>query len=195
MIARFAKITILFGGLGILAHQLWLLIRVARNGRVLRKPKSWQQRLGVVTVTLAFVAVVLLIFDTGNLSLNESWWSDFIRLVGLFCFIGGIFFRVWAIRSLENLLSPDLRITDRIHLITHGAYGVVRHPFYLSALLLLLGAGLALINIVLLGCLLPLWLILQQRIRLEEKMLAEYFGEAHTVYRQTVPALVPKLNR
>jgi protein-S-isoprenylcysteine O-methyltransferase Ste14 len=79
-------------------------------------------------------------------------------------------------------------------LITQGPYGIVRNPIYLGMFGLLLATGLAVSRWQALLAGIPLFLIGNQlRIRSEEKLLREAFGEKFAEYARRVPAFFPRI--
>ena len=77
--------------------------------------------------------------------------------------------------------------------IREGVFGMVRHPIYLSELLVYL--GLLLIRFSLMAFL--IWIVAVGFIvfisRYEEKLLIQRFGRVYIDYMQEVPMLVPRL--
>lgn len=79
-------------------------------------------------------------------------------------------------------------------LVQHGVYGIVRHPIYTSMLLVVSGTCLVLAPLYLLPVSLLLYLAgTEIRLRAEEALLAERFGDAFARYRARVPAYIPFL--
>lgn len=87
----------------------------------------------------------------------------------------------------NTFLSPLVRVqTEREHgVVSDGVYGVVRHPMYLGAILMFLGAPLLVgaISALLVGVLLSLLLV--ARIADEEKLLATELA-GYDEYRRKV---------
>ncbi len=95
-------------------------------------------------------------------------------------------------------LGPQWRIQAGLNedhqLITTGAYRVVRHPIYASMLWMLL-AGIALIGT------LPLWPVAvalfilgtEIRVRVEDNLLLERFGEEFETWKRRTPAYFPPI--
>jgi len=186
--------SVVLGGLFLLIQQAWLFVRLRRAGQAVERPHSWQQYAGIGLVLLGSVAFVLIILDYGILR-PARYIAKPANALGVLLFWAGLLLRAWVLQSLGRSYTPDLRITSESTLVTSGAFAWVRHPFYLSAMLLILGAGLALLNAVVLAGVLPLWLVLRKRIRVEERMLVHHFGDAYRAYQQRVPMLWPRLVR
>ena len=77
---------------------------------------------------------------------------------------------------------------------TTGAYGVVRHPVYLGAVLIWLGLALAFVDALTFGFaivyVIPAYLLY---IRSEETMMLASFGEQYRDYQRRVPRLLPRI--
>lgn len=99
---------------------------------------------------------------------------------------------VWALRTLGMNLT-DTVVTRRAHtLVTRGPYRWVRHPFYLSALLITIGNSLAAANWFLFaaGCL--AFILMAARSRIEERHLEARFGDSYRAYRQRTGPFLPR---
>lgn len=101
-----------------------------------------------------------------------------------------------ALQRLGEQWSLEAKVRPKHRLVTEGPYAWVRHPLYLSFLLLTLGTGLAFSSLA--GLLLALPVSLSGagiRITVEERLLRQRFGGAYRSYCQRVPALFPRLTR
>lgn len=100
---------------------------------------------------------------------------------------------VWTFFHLGKNLT-DTVVTRKEHtLVTSGPYRFVRHPFYLSFAIAMVGGSLVSANWFLFttGCL-PLVFIIA-RTRIEEAMLIERFGDEYRDYMQRTDRFVPRL--
>ncbi len=87
--------------------------------------------------------------------------------------------------------TKRLLITPRHNLITDGVFGRIRHPLYLGRITLDFGIALlfsSLWGAVLMAISAPLFLI---RIRVEEEMLINEFGDAYLEYRDHTRKIIP----
>ncbi|HVN38210.1 MAG TPA: isoprenylcysteine carboxylmethyltransferase family protein [Myxococcota bacterium] len=104
----------------------------------------------------------------------------------------GLLLRVVAFRTLGASYSRTLRIQDEQALVTSGIYRRIRHPGYLSALLVWIGSALATRSAVAAplagGVLLVAY---TYRIHTEERMLREAFGERFAEYQRRSWRLLP----
>lgn len=83
-----------------------------------------------------------------------------------------------------------------VHIVTYGPYGLVRHPFYVSFILLLAGTALIARDTVTLAAL-PLGILaLDWTARTEEKkLLASNLADEYGAYRERTGRFVPRLAR
>jgi protein-S-isoprenylcysteine O-methyltransferase Ste14 len=119
--------------------------------------------------------------------------GEAIRWVGVALFAVGGALRLWPVFFLGHRFSGLVAIQPGHTLVTHGIYGVIRHPSYLGLLLNALGWGLAFRSVV--GVLLAALLIppLLARIHAEERLLRSEFGTEYDIYRARTWRLVPGL--
>jgi protein-S-isoprenylcysteine O-methyltransferase Ste14 len=74
-----------------------------------------------------------------------------LRGNGLLMIVAGSILAIRAVRSIGKDMQTDIAVNKGHVLKTEGAYAVVRHPMYLSLILLALGAGLSTLNLLLAG--------------------------------------------
>jgi protein-S-isoprenylcysteine O-methyltransferase Ste14 len=116
-----------------------------------------------------------------------------VRIPGLALLLGGTAFAIWARLALGAMWSATPTVKEEHRLRTGGPYAITRHPIYtgmLSMLLgsaLLVGAGRWIVSF-------PVFLVLLQfKIRTEERLMLAEFPNDYPRYRQRVPQLVPGL--
>ncbi len=106
------------------------------------------------------------------------------RLTGLMPLAAGISLNIVADRAFQRAGTTVKPFEASTTLITTGVFRISRHPMYLGFVLILLGVAL------LLGSLtpwlvIPIFAILIDRvfIQVEERMLAEQFGQDWSTYK------------
>ncbi|MFQ5821343.1 MAG: methyltransferase family protein [Candidatus Heimdallarchaeota archaeon] len=113
------------------------------------------------------------------------------NIVGLALFVVGLTVALVAVGTLRRFYSSTL-VTRKDHqLITHGVYRFTRHPIYLGVLMVSIGVPVyasSLYGLLAMSALIPLFL---NRIRIEERMLTEEFGDAYRTYKETTSKLIP----
>jgi protein-S-isoprenylcysteine O-methyltransferase Ste14 len=108
--------------------------------------------------------------------------------------IGSVWFVSAAVRTLGKQWSLAARVLEGHKLITSGPYNVVRNPIYTGMFGMLLATGLAISHwIGLLIAIVVFAVGTAIRVRSEEKLLRETFGEEFDAYARKVPAVVPFL--
>jgi protein-S-isoprenylcysteine O-methyltransferase Ste14 len=108
--------------------------------------------------------------------------------------LGSVWFISAAVRALGKQWSLAARLLEGHNLITTGPYNVVRNPIYTGMFGMLLATGLAISHwIGLLIAVIVFAIGTLVRVRSEEKLLREAFGEEFAAYARKVPAVVPLL--
>lgn len=115
----------------------------------------------------------------------------FVYSLGLGLALAGATLAIYSRVFLGRNWSATVQLKQNHELITHGPYRHIRHPIYTGFLLLFLGnavmvgdwRGLLAVAIVLVS----FW----RKLRLEEKWLANHFGEPYSAYQNQTKALVP----
>jgi protein-S-isoprenylcysteine O-methyltransferase Ste14 len=148
---------------------------------------------------LYFALPALLFFTAG---LVVSAW-DLVRhqgslyilsvqsIVGLALIVIGLTIALVAAGTLRRFYSPSLVIREDHQLITHGIYRFTRHPIYLGVFIVCIGIPVftsSLYGLLTMSALIPIFL---NRIRMEERMLIEEFGDAYRTYKETTRKLIP----
>lgn len=133
---------------------------------------------------------------------SASTWLDFANYslpswagwVGVVVMIGAIlvFWRAHADLGLN--WSPSLEIREKHELITRGIYGVIRHPMYASQWLWVIAQALLLQNwlagVVNLIIFIPFYFM---RVKAEETLMFDSFGEQYREYMKKTGAVLPKI--
>jgi protein-S-isoprenylcysteine O-methyltransferase Ste14 len=115
-----------------------------------------------------------------------------LRLVGLAVAVASAAFAAWAMWSLGRSYGIRMDVFEGHSLKTDGPYALVRHPMYLGIVLFHVGASLALESpLLLLATGLFVAPFTAIRIRAEEKVLKDAFGQRYLRYAERVPALIP----
>jgi protein-S-isoprenylcysteine O-methyltransferase Ste14 len=96
-------------------------------------------------------------------------------------------------RQLRGKGHPETGIEPTTVLVTDGVYRHLRHPLYLSLLLLAAGVWLKSVSWVSTAAAAATVLAIGQTIRMEENELQAQFGEAYSEYKARVKAIIPWL--
>ncbi len=111
---------------------------------------------------------------------------------GLALLIIGLIIMIVSQATLWRNYSSTVVIREDHQLITHGIYRFTRNPIYLGAIMAVC-FGIPVYTSSLYGVLTMLILIpiILNRIRMEEKLLTEEFGDAFQKYKETTKKLIP----
>src|SRR5947207_15131415 len=147
---------------------------------------------GIVIQTLSLFAVWMFprrshtIFPLG-------FWFQCLTTILVIAIILISLWTIWsALRVLGKQWSLQARVLENHKLVREGPYRFVRHPIYTGILGMIIAAGVARSHW--LGLLIALVLFTigtAIRVRSEEKLLREQFGDEFEDYKRSVPAVVP----
>jgi protein-S-isoprenylcysteine O-methyltransferase Ste14 len=97
-------------------------------------------------------------------------------------------------RALGRYLRFEAAVDEDHQLIRGGPYRVVRHPIYASMLCVLLGMGFMVASPLLFVIALIFFIAgTEIRVRVEDRLLADRFGEEFREYRRSTSAYIPLL--
>ncbi len=118
-------------------------------------------------------------------------WGTFSMLM-LVLSIAGALFRAWAVAELGSFFSWHVRIQFEQKVICTGPYQIVRHPGYTGAWVLYV-CCLLFIHAWLASAFCAVFLMagFLRRIRYEEGLMLDHFGEQYEFYCQNVRQLIP----
>ena len=140
-----------------------------------------------------WVALIAYLVSPGSMAWSALPAADWLRWggVGLGLFECGLLY--WTLRHLGTNLTDTVVTRAEATLVTSGPYRWVRHPFYVTILLLLLSISLITANwfISLSSIFLCAFFVL--RTPLEEQKLAERFGDDYRAYIQRTGRFLPRM--
>jgi protein-S-isoprenylcysteine O-methyltransferase Ste14 len=115
-----------------------------------------------------------------------------LRGNGLLMIVAGSILAIRAVRSIGKDMQTDIAVNKGHLLKTEGAYAIVRHPMYLSLILLAVGAGLSTLNLLLVGfALFALAPVQFLRAKKEEELFKRHFGSEYAEYQKKTPMIFP----
>jgi protein-S-isoprenylcysteine O-methyltransferase Ste14 len=115
-----------------------------------------------------------------------------MELAGLLIILLGLIIRVWTRLTIGGMYTGYVQIRVHHVLVTDGPYHFVRHPGYAGFVLMALGFAIGYSSWIGLAAI-PLLLRpgLAYRMRVEERLLIERFGEEYREYARRTKALIP----
>jgi protein-S-isoprenylcysteine O-methyltransferase Ste14 len=163
------------------------------------KPRFGLFVFGVLGMWVFWISGILLsltnlygkVFDGYILTIKGA---ALVQSLGLVIFyLGGTGYN-WVLRSAGKYIQPAPSGALEDHkLITTGPFGVVRHPLYVSYILILLGLLLIFRNFLILVPLASSILGVKAMANAEEKVLTNMLGDQYLRYQAEVGMLFPKL--
>ncbi len=142
------------------------------------------------TVFLCLVPILPVVSITGFGSIENT----ILRIVGIFIQVLALIIRFVSLRELRHMYTGNLTIVQNHYVVKSGIYSHIRHPGYLSVLIQSIGFGLAIGNIICVGIIAILYvLVYSYRIKVEEQMLVEHFGQEYLDYTSSTYKLIPSL--
>jgi protein-S-isoprenylcysteine O-methyltransferase Ste14 len=165
-----------------------------RDSRRMRVIRSHKTPLETVILVLAWTGffIPLIWIASPAFSFAEYPLRVGPLVSGIVCFVIGLWLFYRSHADLGTNWSITLEVRERHRLITQGIYRRIRHPMYSA--LVLYGAAHALVIpnwVAGPSNLLALAVLLALRIRAEERMMDERFGDEYATYSARTKRLIP----
>jgi protein-S-isoprenylcysteine O-methyltransferase Ste14 len=141
-------------------------------------------------------AVIILLWRGNSLLVTGGGLAaaTLLSVLALMLGTGSVMLQIAAFKALGKQWAIAARVVEEHKLITTGPYGMVRNPLYTGMFARLLATGIAVSAWwALLAGMVIFWVGTVVRIRAEEAVLRESFGEEFNEYARKVPSLFPKL--
>jgi protein-S-isoprenylcysteine O-methyltransferase Ste14 len=170
----------------------WLAAENYSEGRA--PAERTRSRFGTaVTPALIIVTVISVAVPKADWQ-SLAMHAPVARILGLVFLMVATAFTIWARLALGIMWSGAPAVKQEHQLRTGGPYGITRHPIYTGILGMLLGSMLVagggrwIVPF-------PVFLMLLEiKIRIEERLMLTEFPDDYPRYRQRVPRLVPGLH-
>ena len=122
--------------------------------------------------------------------------ASIVQIVGLVVLYAGCSLYAWAIGYAGKSLRPSTSGVHASHrLVQNGPLRIVRHPYYVSYVLMLVGLALTMITPSPLLFALCVVIGMGPTAKAEEEQLMTLFGEEYQQYQQKVGRFFPRLFR
>jgi protein-S-isoprenylcysteine O-methyltransferase Ste14 len=169
----------------------FILMIAKRSKRKGRKIKNDRMSLALFWITIT-LGLTIGFFKANNKEWNNLNYS--IAILGICIFITGITIRWISIIQLKKEFTVDVAISKNHNLNTHGMYKYIRHPSYLGLLLICFGLSIAMNSITsVIVITLPVLLVIIYRIKIEEKIMVNEFGDIYKNYMLKTSRIIPKI--
>ncbi|HET8837909.1 MAG TPA: isoprenylcysteine carboxylmethyltransferase family protein, partial [Flavobacteriaceae bacterium] len=131
----------------------------------------------------------------GHTWLRENFvpHTNFVGIVGLLFCVSGVLILCWSRYLLGANWSLSVQRKVGHELVQKGIYGSIRHPIYTGLLLLFIGNAIIVGDYRAILAVLIVFLSLWFKIKKEEELLSETFGDTYIDYKNRTKALIPFL--
>ena len=120
--------------------------------------------------------------------------ASFLQVAGLMILYVGTVFFTWSIGFAGKYLRPSISgVCNEHRLVQDGPLGIVRHPYYVSYVLILVGLSLTLVTLCPLVFMLCVIIGTGPTAKAEEEQLATLVGEEYQQYLNRVGKFFPRL--
>ncbi len=160
---------------------------------VKERPKTYLQKLPLVFATVTLIILILGVFQVGTLNYSEDPHLNKYRIAGLISYLLFSWIQIWAYKSLGENYSQDIVIFKDHKLAEKGPFKLIRHPQYLSQILVDLSGGFATLSYILIPVAVLQIPILLMRASFEEKLLSKHFKEEFEQYKKSRGFMIPFL--
>jgi protein-S-isoprenylcysteine O-methyltransferase Ste14 len=167
-----------------------------RRSRSVKVAKSHETPLETGLLILAWVGffIPLIWLVSPALSFAEYPLRAGPLFAGVTCFVIGLWLFYWSHADLGANWSITLEVREQHRLITTGVYRRIRHPMYSALVLYSVGQALVVPNWVAgPSNLIALAVVLALRVRAEEQMMVQEFGDEYAAYTARTKRLVPRV--
>lgn len=176
-----------------LAWALYWTFSALGNKKTRRREPVWSRAAHILPLAVGAWLIAARHLPGGWLEQRLPLAGRAAYVAGVLIALAGFSITVWARMHLGRNWSGTVTLKHDHELVRTGPYAFVRHPIYSGLLLAFIGSalgrgewrGVLAVAIVFLS----LW----RKLRLEERWMAETFGEAYERYRRDVKALIPRL--
>lgn len=166
-----------------------------QRSRGIKVVKSRKGALEIVLLTLAMIGflVPLIWIASPAFSFAEYPLRTGPLVAGVLCFVVGLWLFDRSHADLGPNWSITLEVREQHRLITHGVYRCIRHPMYTALFLYSVGQALVLPNwLAGPSYLVTFGILFACRVRAEERMMLEQFGDEYAAYMARTQRLVPR---
>ena len=143
---------------------------------------------------VGFAALLAYIIKPDWVSWSSLPFPTWLRWTSLGLPVAGFALLQWSQNALGENWSDNPRMIKGQGLVTSGPYRIIRHPIYAAVLLILGSIFFLSANLLVgLGWIGMTILEVSSRIRYEELLMLEYFGEQYREYMKRTGRLFPRL--
>lgn len=140
-----------------------------------------------------WAAVADYLFFPHHARISQIQLPTWLRWFGAFAGAGSAGLMYWTLSSLGKNLTDTVMIRERATLVTNGPYRWVRHPFYVTAAILMAAVSLLTASKWIAAASVVVLALLAIRTPKEEAMLVHRFGQSYRDYMKRTGRYFPRL--
>ena len=160
-------------------------------GNAKEKPNTYLQKVPVILSTITLIGLIFGVFQLGTLEYITEYNS--IRYIGLAVYLIFSWIQIWAFKTLGENYSQDILIKKDHQLVTKGPFRIIRHPQYMSQILLDLGGAAATLSYIVAPIAIIQIPFILLRASIEEKLMTKHFGNEFSSYKKKSGFVLPFL--
>ena len=112
--------------------------------------------------------------------------------VGSIVMWAGLFIRVWAVSRIGLAFTTVVMAHENQKVVTNGPYRFIRHPAYAGSMLIFIGFGISMGNIIGLALIIAvIFFGYFQRIKVEEHVMLSTIGDEYRKYMEKTKRIIP----
>jgi protein-S-isoprenylcysteine O-methyltransferase Ste14 len=161
---------------------------------VKKREEGTASKIAGILGIVGFISTIVYTINPDWLAFADLSFPAWLRWIGVGVAVAGFALLQWSQVTLANSWSDTPRMMSEQALITSGPYRTIRHQIYTS-FILILGSTLLISSNWLVGL---SWLGMTlievvSRVKFEESLMLEYFGEQYSEYMKHTGRLLPKV--
>ena len=153
------------------------------------KPQTYLQKTPLLISTLTFIVLIISLFQIGTFEYSEEY--NVLRIVTLIAYLMFSWIQIWSYKILGENYSQEILIYRTHKIVNKGLYRVIRHPQYLSQIIIDMAAAFATLSYILLPLAILQVPILILRAIFEEKLLEKHFKQDFLDYKSKTSFIFP----
>lgn len=157
--------------------------------QVKEKPKTYLQSVPTAVATVTLLILIISLFNIGTLEYKDENLT--LRLIAFIVYVAFSWIQILSFKTLGDNYSQDIVIYNKHKLVDKGLYKFIRHPQYISQVIIDLSASIAVLSYVLFPFFLIELVLLIKRANLEEKLLEKYFKSDFVEYKKKSGFMLP----
>lgn len=175
-------------GMGILLlfYGCYIAKAARQRGRGIRTDQTGKGKTGsakAIELTMKAAAYMALAAEAVSIALNTGSFPIAVRIAGAFIGVVGTAVFIVSVLTMQDSWRAGVSKTEETKLVTGGIYQLSRNPAFLGFDLVYIGIAVMFFNwVLLLASIFAAAMLHLQIVNVEERFLAEAFGEEYLKY-------------